>query len=116
MSEIACHIGRKIKEIREAAGLSQQALAEMVDTTANTVSRWESSTYQPRVEDLDRLARKLGKPIWVFLPSEVEPPRDEQKALLSATGDLPPEDIEELVRYVEFVRARRALKAKKGKN
>jgi len=115
MSSLIKHIGLKIKDLRSAAGLTQTQLAEALKVTPHTVSRWEGAVNQPSVTDLDRLARLLHKPIWAFLPSDLEPATEEQQALLSATGDLPPEDIEELRRYAEFVRARRALKAGKKK-
>jgi transcriptional regulator with XRE-family HTH domain len=113
MDDVIRHIASKIKELREAAHVSQTALAAKLGVTPNTVSRWESATYQPSVKDLERLSRVLGKPLWAFLPSELEPPTEGQRALLSATGDLPEEDIEELVRYVDFVRARAALRSKR---
>ncbi len=113
MTEAIKHISRKIKELREAAAMSQTALAKLVDVTPNTVSRWENGTYKPKIEDLERLARALKQPIWVFFPSEVEPPTEAQRALLSATGDLPAEDLEELTRYADFVRARKQYRAMK---
>ena len=112
MSELAKHIANKIKDLRLAAGMTQTELAGRLKVTPNTISRWESTTYQPTVNDLDRIARVFEQPIWALLPSEVQPASEKQKLLLSATGDLPPEDIEELARYADFVRARRAIKKK----
>lgn len=113
MSTLIKHIGNKLKELRSAAGMTQTDLASALDVTPNTVSRWEGGVNQPSVTDLDRIARILEQPIWALLPSELKPATEEQQALLSATGDLPPEDLEELRRYAEFVRARRALKTGK---
>ena len=55
MPNIYEQIGKKIRELRGA--LSQEALAAKVDVGANTVSRWETGTYKPTPEDLDKLAR-----------------------------------------------------------
>jgi len=110
MSALSKHIGNKIKELRTATGMKQTDLAKALDVTPNTVSRWEGAVNQPSVTELDRLSRVLGQPIWAFLPSELKPATEEQQLLLSATGDLPAEDLEELRRYADFVRARRALK------
>jgi len=104
------HIGDRIRSNREALGWTQEKLAAELGVTPNTVSRWETATYRPSALDLDSLARILGIDIWAFFPSSVEAPTEEQKALLSATGDLPPDDIEELKRYASFIRARKALK------
>lgn len=113
MPDLRQYIARKIKEFREAARLSQTALAQRLAVTPNTVSRWESGVYQPRIEDLDKLSREFDKPIWAFFPAEVQPPTTKHEALLSATGDLPPEDIDEVVRFVGFIRAGRAIRNKK---
>lgn len=115
MSTLIEHIGNKIKELRTAAGMTQTELATALKVTPNTVSRWEGAVNQPSVIDLDRIARALEQPIWALLPSELKPATEEQRALLSATGDLPAEDIEELQRYADFVRTRRALQAAKKK-
>lgn len=116
VSDLMRHIGNKIKELRSAGGLTQTDLATALGVTPNTVSRWEGAVNQPSVTDLDRIARILKKPIWALLPSDLEPATEAQQALLSATGDLPPEDLAELLRYADFVRARQTLKKpRKGK-
>lgn len=116
MSTLIKHIGSKIKELRSAAGMTQTDLASALKVTPNTVSRWEGAVNQPSVVDLERIARTLEQPIWAFLPSDLKPATEEQQALLSATGDLPPEDLEELRHYAEFVRARRAMRSGKKKS
>ena len=59
---------------------------------------------------VDRLARLFGIAIWGLFPPTVEAPTEAQRALLSATGDLPEEDLEELQRYADFIRARKTLR------
>ena len=59
MSDLYTYIGQKIRELREnygAKGASQDEVAKAVGTTANTVSRWESATYKPSVNDLYKVA------------------------------------------------------------
>jgi transcriptional regulator with XRE-family HTH domain len=114
MSDIYASIGRKIRELRDAyggKGISQEDLALKLDTTANTVSRWETATYKPSIGELERIARFFGVPISVFFPNLQ--PSPELQALLSATGDLAPEDIEELTRYAQFRKARKELSKSK---
>lgn len=112
MGKARAYISTKIKELREAQGWTQTELAKRMDVTPNTVSRWESGEYQPRIDVLEALARVFEKPIWALLPREMQPhdATEKQRALLSATGDLPDEDIDELVRYANFVRARKAIR------
>ncbi len=113
--ELYEYIGQKIKIYRENNELSQEKLANRVGVTANTISRWETATYKPSVKDLDNLSREFKVPIWVFLPQAIEPPTAVLQGLLSATGDLPKEDIEELQRYADFIRAKNVIKKKKVK-
>ncbi len=110
MSDLYTYIGQKIRELREnygAKGASQEEVARAVGTTANTVSRWESATYKPSVRDLHKLSRFFGVGIAVFIP-EMEDTR--LQALMSATGDLRADELEELIEYARFRKARRRLK------
>lgn len=115
MTDMKTYIGIKIKELRASAGLTQSGLAAQLDVTPNTVSRWESATYEPKIEDLERIARLFEKPIWVFFPSDSKPPKKELQALLSKAGDLPSQDLEELIRYSDFIRARAAHRGRTRK-
>jgi transcriptional regulator with XRE-family HTH domain len=112
MPDIYEQIGKKIRELRGA--LSQDALAAKVGVAANTVSRWETGTYKPTPEDLDKLARHFSVPISVFFPDlQAEDPRI--SALTSALGGLDKKDFEEVVRYAEFRKARRIMEGAKPK-
>jgi transcriptional regulator with XRE-family HTH domain len=86
--------------------LSQEELANAIGVATNTISRWETATYQPSLDDLDRLARFLGKSILDFFPQDNVLRSDQIGALLRAAQDLPDEDIQELQRYAEYRRAR----------
>lgn len=113
MSDLYQLIGRRIRELRLAyagKGLSQDELAEKMNTTANTISRWESATYKPSAMDLHRLAKIFGVNIAVFFPS-METPK--LAALMSALGELGPKDIDEVTQYAQFRQARQELKASK---
>src|SRR2546426_3805753 len=107
MGGIYEQIGNKIRELRTTSKgqtISQEALAQAVNTTANTVSRWETATYKPSISDLERLARFFGVPVTVFFPHLQPAPR--MNALLSATGDLDDTNLEEVVLYAQFRRSR----------
>jgi len=105
MAAIYRQIGERIRQLR--GDLSQDKLASKVGTTANTISRWETAAYKPSVADLEKISRFFGVPITVFFP-DVQPDTKFQ-ALLSATGDLNEEDMQELVRYAQFRKVRRHL-------
>lgn len=113
--EIYEYIGIKIRELREQFRYSQDVLAQNLKVSTNTVSRWETAKYKPSVMDLQKIAD-----LFKIKLSTILPPEDSEdpsiKALLSATGDLPKEDIDELIKYAEFKRDRRRLdEAKKQK-
>ena len=108
-NEIYRFIGERIKYYREQFELTQATLGDLVEESTNTISRWETATYKPSVSDLDRLARTFGIALGALLPTNYQSDSESQEALLSATGDLPQEDLEELRRYADFIRARRNL-------
>jgi transcriptional regulator with XRE-family HTH domain len=111
MANIYEQIGQKIRELRLAypkGALSQDALAAKIDVVGNTVSRWETGTYKPTAEDLDKLARFFNVPITVFFP-DLQGDTARVEMLASATGGLDPHDFEEVIRYAEFRKARKAL-------
>jgi transcriptional regulator with XRE-family HTH domain len=110
------HIGQKIRELRTAypkGTLSQDALAGELKVAANTVSRWETGRYKPTPEDLNKLARFFSVPITVFFP-DLNADSARVTALTSATGGLAEKDFEEVLRYAEFRKARRALEGGKS--
>src|SRR3989442_3788812 len=110
-------IANKIRELRTTAKgqtISQEALAQAVNTTANTISRWETATYKPSISDLEALAQFFGVPITVFFPQAQPKSRDlRASALLSAAADLDDDDLDEVALYARFRRAQRRKKKKR---
>lgn len=105
-------IARRIRELRSAyggKGLSQEALAKELQVATNTVSRWETGTYKPAIDDLEKLARVFGVSILEFFPKEESKINEQVSALLRAAQQLDSRDLEELRRYAEFRRARYML-------
>ncbi len=104
------YVGQRIRELRSSygsgQGVSQEALAKALGVAPNTISRWETATYRPSLEDLDKLARFFGVSILTFFPPEEAPANEPLAALLRAAQQLKAEDLEELRRYAEFRRAR----------
>jgi transcriptional regulator with XRE-family HTH domain len=118
MTDLYEYVGRKIRALRGeyagGKGLKQEELAEAVGVTANTLSRWESAVYRPSLKDLQKLAKVFGVSISIFFPDEQD---EGVQALLSATGDLRKDELDDLIEYAKFRKARRALKKakKRGK-
>jgi transcriptional regulator with XRE-family HTH domain len=111
--ELTRYVADRIRELRTkygGEGISQEALAKEIKTAANTVSRWETGTYRPSIEDLDLLSRFFGVSILEFFPKEEQPQNEKVNALLRAARDLPEDDIDELQKYAEYRKARAMMK------
>lgn len=104
------HVAERIRELRTSyggsPGISQDLLAKELQVAANTISRWETGTYRPTLEDLDRLARFFGVSILEFFPADDMPEGESLNALLRAAKQLDKRDLEELRKYAEYRRAR----------
>jgi transcriptional regulator with XRE-family HTH domain len=109
MSELYEHIAAEIKRLRLSEKWSQEKLAELMDEPANTISRWETATYRPSAEQLEKLATLFEESITVFFPG-MERDVGVPQALLSATRGLKPTELDAVVQYAEFTRARSVLK------
>lgn len=61
-------IGQRTKAARARLGLTQEALAEKIQRTVETVSKIERGMAFPSMETLEDLARALQTPIREFFP------------------------------------------------
>jgi transcriptional regulator with XRE-family HTH domain len=109
------YVAARIRELRNQygkEGLSQEALAQLIGVATNTISRWETGTYQPTLDDLEQLARALGVPILSFFPrpNKIDEKEEKVDALLRAAQGLDAADLDELRKYAEFRRARSIYK------
>lgn len=60
-------LGRRVRELREAAGLSQRDLARAVGTSQPAIVRLELGGGMPRLDTLERVADALGAELVVAL-------------------------------------------------
>ncbi len=66
---MASHLPARLKHHREERGLSQSALARLLEVDSTTVSGWESGRRTPSVTTLDEIAQVLKIHIVnLFLP------------------------------------------------
>jgi transcriptional regulator with XRE-family HTH domain len=59
-NNIAIRIGKSIKKHRDAAGLTQEQLAEKVGVGRVAVARWEIGATSPSLEMIETVAKILG--------------------------------------------------------
>lgn len=64
--------GQKLREVRTAKGYTQQALAEKLYVTRQTVSRWESGNRYPDLETLKKISVELEVSVDELLSTESE--------------------------------------------
>ena len=57
----------RIKELREAAGMSQRELGERIGISGPAVAMWESGENRPSLTNLEKLADVLGGSIDAIL-------------------------------------------------
>ena len=70
----AYEIGRMVREVREARGLSQRQLAERMGTTQSVVGRLEAGGSKPTIVTLERVAHALGLRLEVRFQDEPNSP------------------------------------------
>jgi transcriptional regulator with XRE-family HTH domain len=108
-TDLFTHIGSKLRELRaqfhSGRGLSQEALAEQLKVSPNSISRWESASYHPTMRDLDHLARFFGVSILVFFPDQQLAEDEMVAALLRGAKDLDSSDRDKLRAFAEFRKA-----------
>ena len=67
MSDFRLQLGKRIKAARNAAGVSQQGLAEMIERSVHSVSQMERGINAPNAETLKSLSTALGVSADYFL-------------------------------------------------
>ena len=53
-------VGERIQQLREAAGLSQEQLAEQIDVSRQSVSKWELNDAAPEISKIIALSELFG--------------------------------------------------------
>jgi transcriptional regulator with XRE-family HTH domain len=90
-------IGHSIARIRKDRELTQAQLAEMIDTTVETISRLERGVSIPSLKTLDKISKALHIPIKEFLDVETTHVKkasvNESEKLLAYLQTKRPEDI-----------------------
>ena len=103
---------RVVREARRRAGLTQQQLADRLDTSQSVIARWESGKAQPSLENLERVVGACGFELRLGI-GEADPG---ERSLIERNLALDPTArLDQLVRTVRFVNAgRAALGARNG--
>jgi transcriptional regulator with XRE-family HTH domain len=99
-------IGQIIKEARQARGLTQMALAELIGVSYQQVQKYEMGSVNISVDRLKQIAKAVNVPITLFFP-----PGTELTAEAPATYVKLPADEADLLRLYRRIKAKKAKKA-----
>lgn len=97
----------RIKEAREAAGLSQQFVALTLGVKPPSVCNWENGKSEPTPANLRALAQLLDVSTDYLLGNDStqrNDPRSEAKRLLEGLSD---EQYKAVLQYIKFVEAQK---------
>lgn len=75
--------GKLIAELRKQQGLTQQQLADKLNLSNKTISKWESGSGSPDISNLPILADVLGVSVDELLRGELSKPEIEQNNSVS---------------------------------
>ncbi|MEX2193863.1 MAG: XRE family transcriptional regulator [Thermoleophilaceae bacterium] len=110
MRETAAWVGRRIREAREAAGLSQVELAAALGKTQTAVSQWEGGKRAPALDDLVQISETTGNDVRELMPPSS--PREPVHMLMrAAVADLSPELAQQLQEFVLDAEAQGPMEA-----
>lgn len=65
-----------IRSIRTERGISQETLAELMEVSRQTVSKWENGLVYPSADNLAKLSEVFGIPVDAFLKDDWVPPEE----------------------------------------
>lgn len=103
--QLYVRMGKQIQRAREGLSWKQEELGARIGESVFTISRWENASRKPKAEDIDKLARALGKSVEYFFeagPADKEDSRSPHMALLnrwSSEGKLSEESQHRLLKF-----------------
>ena len=100
-------IGKRIKQYREAAGLSQERLAEATGLSTNFISYIERGARQPSLDNFIRIANAINISADLLLADVLENPKqqDHISEYIKRIEILPPKDRQRIIAVLETMLA-----------
>lgn len=99
--DLKCFIGDKIRELRLRHGMNQEQLADKLDTTKQTISRYEKGDRQANQDILFKLSDVFNVSVDEFFPKSDKRENELERALKMTTKELNITDIEFLNQLIE---------------
>ena len=80
---------QRLRDIRVEQGLSQETLAERVNVSRQTVSKWENGAVRPSADNLAALSQVFGLPADAFLKDDWVPPEQAEPVVVEVPVPAP---------------------------
>jgi len=74
-------VSKRIKDLRQEKGMTQEELAERLHVTRQAVSNWETKKTRPDVEMLEEISAVFGVTLMEFLYGKEKPPIERRKLI-----------------------------------
>ena len=110
MTELKKIIAKNIKKYRQKAGLSQVALAKMMNIHSSSISNWEKGQNSIDIDTLFSFCKIVGVPIEKMV-EETEPDyivkikgEPEIELLVEKARSLPARDVKHLLAYCDYIK------------
>ena len=101
-------LGNRLRSAREYLELTQQEVAELVGLPRSAVSLVESGERKVDTFELKRFAEAYGRPTADFTGEANREIPEDLEALLRRAGDMTEEDRAEIVKFADWLLARRS--------
>jgi len=99
-------IGARIKELRTAAGYSQNELAKRAGIAQSSLSYLESGAKSPSIETLLQICEALGVSLSEFMSADTVDIPPDLRQLLREAESLTPEQRKKLVEFIKAMKGR----------
>jgi len=84
-------IGKRIREYRKKAGLTQEKLAEMLEVSFQQIQKYENGSSKLNTDKLQMLANALSIPVMYLFPQQATAPlflSEQEHAMLMAFREI----------------------------
>lgn len=82
-------IGQRLRQVRTVQGMSQEALAEKLDVSRQTISKWENGAAYPSGENLAALSEVFGLPVEALIHDGWTPPEQPEPVVVEVPVEVP---------------------------
>lgn len=114
-SQMRIAMAGRLRDAREYLGLSQEEVAAILRVPRPAVTNIEAGTRKVEAIELEQLAKLYVRPVDYFLRGEQSQSESKASFAARALHGLSDNDLEEVARFAEFLRASAGSKKSRGR-